>query len=62
MTSGLAGDCLNFEKIFHQIGVLSLYETVETRTGGIFGPKTVVSKLIARRSAILEFAHHVWYS
>ena len=45
MTSGLADDCLKFEKVFDHVPVLSLFETEETRTGGIFGPKTVVRAL-----------------
>ena len=50
MTSGLADDCLNFEKVFDNVRVLSLYETEETRTGGIFGPKTVVCRITERNA------------
>ena len=42
LASGLAEDCLNFEQAFNQIPLLSIFETAETRTGGVFGPKTVV--------------------
>lgn len=48
ITSGLAEDCLNFEQVFDQIPVLSLYETAETRTGGLFGPKLVVGDFTSR--------------
>lgn len=55
ITSGLAEDCLNFEQVFDQIPVLSLYETAETRTGGLFGPKLVlIGEGLAKTNTKLE--------
>ena len=42
LTTGLAGDCVSFKQAYNQTPLLSLYETTETRTAGVFGPKTVV--------------------
>lgn len=41
--AGLSGDCLSFEQAMNQTPVLSIYETIKTRTGGVFGNKLIVS-------------------
>jgi len=42
--AALVEDCLGFEQAVDGIPVLSMYEGKETRTGGIFGPKAMVSQ------------------
>jgi hypothetical protein len=42
MARALAEDSLSFERAYEQIPVLSLYETLETRTTGLFFGKTMV--------------------
>lgn len=54
ITSGLAEDCLNFEQVFDQIPVFSLYETAETRIGGLFGPKLVVGDFTVRNAGLMK--------
>lgn len=39
---GLSNDCLSFERAIGEIPVLSVFETVKTRTGGILGHKVKV--------------------
>jgi hypothetical protein len=39
---GLTEDCLGFEQAVDHIPVLSVYESLETRTGGRFGSKSMV--------------------